>query len=73
MEKETLKQAMLSAITQEVEQWAEESQQIKDGYDFEDRLLLRMHNIGKILMEQGIGKVPKSRNQKKNFIPAWEK
>lgn len=65
MEKEQLKQAMFSAISNEVDCWAEESQQIKDGYEFEDRLLLRMRNIGKILMEQGIGKVPKSPNQKK--------
>ena len=70
MEKERLKHAMLSAISSEVEQWAEESQQIKDGYEFEDCLLLRMRNIGKILMEQSIGKVPKSRNQKKNSTHA---
>lgn len=66
MNPEPLKQAMLSAISKEVEQWAEESQQIKDGYEFEDRLLLRMRTIGKILMEQGVGKVPKSPNQKKS-------
>jgi hypothetical protein len=66
MEKEKLKQAMLTAISSEVEHWAEESQQIKDGYEFEDCLLLRMRNIGKVLMEQGVGKVPKSRNQKKS-------
>jgi hypothetical protein len=65
MEKEKFKQAIFSAITLEVEQWAEESQQIKDGYEFEDCLLLRMRNIGKILMEQSIGKVAKSRNEKK--------
>ena len=66
MEKEQLKQKMFSAISTEVDQWAEESQQIKDGYEFEDRLLLRMRNIGKILMEQSIGKIPKSPNQKKS-------
>lgn len=65
MEKEKLKHAMFSAISNEVDQWAEESQQIKDGYEYEDRLLLRMRNIGKILMEQSVGKIPKSRNQKK--------
>lgn len=70
MEKEKLKQAIFSAISSEVDQWADESQQIKDGYEFEDRLLLRMRNIGKILMEQSMGKVPKSRNQKKNFTHA---
>ena len=70
MEKEKLSQAMHLAISHEIEQWAEESQQIKDGYEFEDRLLLRMRNIGKILMEQGIGKVPISRNQKKKSILA---
>ena len=70
MEKEKLKQAMHLAISDEIEQWAEESQQIKDGYEFEDRLLLRMRNIGKILMEQGVGKVPISRNQKKKSILA---
>lgn len=70
MEKEELKQAMFTSISKEVEQWAEESQTIKDGYEFEDRLLLRMRNIGKILMEQGIGKVPKSPNQKKKSTRA---
>ncbi len=70
MEKEQLKQAMLIAIAHEVEQWAEENQQIKDGYEWEDRFLIRMRTIGKILMEQSVGKVPKSRNQKKNFTLA---
>lgn len=65
MEKEQLKQAMLTAISEEVSQWAEESQQIKDGYEFENRFLERMRTIGKILMEQSVGNVPKSRNQKK--------
>ncbi len=66
MEKEQLKQAMFSAISSEVDQWAEESQQIRDGYEFEGRFLLRMRNISKILMEQSVGKVPQSRNQKKS-------
>ena len=35
MNPEPLKQAMLAAISKEVEQWADESQQIKDGYEFE--------------------------------------
>ena len=70
MEKEQLKQAMLTAISKEVEQWAEESQQIKDGYEFEERLLLRIRTIGKILMEQSVGKVPKSRNEKKSSTHA---
>lgn len=66
MEKEQLKQAMLDAISTEVERWAEESQQIKDGYDYEDRFLVRMRNIGKIIMEKSAGKIPKDRNQKKS-------
>lgn len=66
MDPKSVKEAMLSAISKEVEQWAEESQQIKDGYEFEDRLLLRMRSIGKILMEQSVGKVPRSPNQKKS-------
>ena len=70
METKELTKILLSSIEAELQQWAEESQQIKDGYEFEDRLLVRMRTIGKILMEQSVGKVPKSRNEKKSSTHA---
>jgi len=70
MEKKQLIEAMLNAIRPEVEQWAEESQTIKDGYEYEDRLLVRMRNIGRIMLEKSMGKVPKDRNQKKKSTHA---
>jgi len=38
--------------------WMDEKDTIKDGYEYEERLLQRFHNIGQVLMQKSVGKVP---------------
>ena len=70
MEKEKIKQEMKTAVCAEIDQWLEEKEFITDGYEFEERLLQRFHNIGRLLMQKSVGEVPGNRN-KKNSAPVW--
>lgn len=70
MEKEQIKQRMKTAILAEIDQWMDEKDAIQDGYEFEDQLIQRVRNIGKVLMLLSIGEVPGNRN-KKNSAPVW--
>lgn len=70
MEKEQIKQEMKTAVCAEIDQWLEEKEFITDGYEFEERLLQRSHNIGRLLMQKSVGEVPGNRN-KKNSAPVW--
>lgn len=70
MEKEQIKQEMKAAVCAEIEQWMEEKGSIQDGYEFEERLLQRVRNIGRVLMQKSVGEVPGNRN-KKNSAPVW--
>ncbi len=70
MEKEQIKQEMKTAVCAEIDQWLEEKEFITDGYEFEERLLQRFHNIGRLLMQKSVGEVPGNRN-KKNSAPVW--
>lgn len=68
MEKEQIKQEMKAAICAEIDQWMEEEGAIRDGYEYEERLIQRVRNIGKVLMQRSVGVVPGNRN-KKNSAP----
>ena len=70
MEKEQIKQEMKTAVCAEIDQWLEEKDCIKEGYEFEQRLLQRFHNIGRLMMQKSVGEVPGNRN-KKNSAPVW--
>ena len=70
MEKEQIKQTMKAAVLAEIDQWMDEKDAIHDGYEFEDQLIQRVRNIGKVLMRHSVGEVPVNRN-KKNSVPVW--
>ena len=72
MEKSEIKAAIMSSVSSEIDLWLGEMDQCNDGYDFEDKLLKRFRNVGKIMMEKSVGIVPKSRN-KKNSKPVLAK
>jgi len=72
MEKEELKEQMLSAISVELDHWLEEEKGIEEGYEYENRLLSYTRKVNKIILEKSIGRSPDNRN-KKNFVPVLEK
>lgn len=68
MEKEKMKQEIMSAVSQEIDQWLEEESLIKDGITYEATVLKRSLNIGRVMMEKSMGEVSSNRN-KKNCTP----
>lgn len=73
METNQLKQEMLSAISDELDQWLKESSQVKDGYEFEEKFLSHIRVINKVLLQKSVGKVPRGVNGKKNSTLALAK
>lgn len=65
MKKEELKEEIFKAIGNEIDQWLEESEKIKSGYEYEDKFLIRMRNMAKIIMQKSIGEAGTNRNKKK--------
>jgi hypothetical protein len=76
MDKSTLKIAMLSAISEEIDLWLDKETGINDGYEYESEFIKTAHKINHILLSnastplsnQSMGAVSCNRN-KKNFIP----
>ena len=72
MEKEQIKQEMLSLISKEIDQWFETESTIKDGYEYEEKFMFVAQKVGRILLDQSVGILPRNRN-KKNSKPVLEK
>lgn len=72
MNNEQIKEEILSALSQELDTWFEDSSQIKDGYEYEERYIQFSRKINKLMLEKSLGKQPKDRN-KKNSTPVLEK
>lgn len=67
MDKIAIKESILRIIDQEVDTWLEEEPKIKDPFEYEKQLFERAMRIGKVILEQGQGKVSKDRNLKKKY------
>jgi hypothetical protein len=67
MDKRQIIESILKTVRSEVEGWVEEEGKIKDPIEYEGRLLERALRIGKAMMEESGGKLPRDRNAKKNF------
>ena len=64
MEKEEIKQEILSLIGKELDQWLDVQSTIKDGYEYEEKFMGVAQKISKILLSQSVGELPKNRNKK---------
>lgn len=65
MDKTEKIQSILKAVEQEVTQWVNEEGNLRDPILYEQKLLERTFKIGKTLMLNSHGKLPKDRNAKK--------
>jgi len=65
MEKEQIKQEILSLISKEIDQWLEAQATIKDGHEYEEKFMSISQKVSKILLSQSVGTLPKNRNKKK--------
>jgi len=68
MDNTEIKHQLMSSFEQELDIWLSEKDKIKDGYEYETRLVRHHQNIGQMLMRLSLGDVPVNRN-KKNFRP----
>lgn len=68
MDNTQIKQQLMASFEQELDIWLSEKDNIKDGYEYETRLVRHHQNIGQMLMRLSVGDIPASRN-KKNSRP----
>jgi hypothetical protein len=68
MDKTTIKTAILSAISEELDLWLDKEGTIKDGYEYENEFMNTAHKINQIMLSKSIGTVTSNRN-KKNSRP----
>ncbi len=72
METSQIKAEILSALSEELDQWLEAQSKIKEGYEYESRYLIFAQRMNNIVLQKSMGKLPGSRN-KKNCTPVLEK
>lgn len=66
METKELTKVLLSSIEAEIQSWAEESQHINNGYDYETKFTERIRTINQILLQQSVEMKGKGRDKKKS-------
>lgn len=71
-EKESLKQAILQSVGEEIDKWLDKQQALTTGYDYETELLKTTRTVNKIILEKSVGKLPGSRNEKKSSYLSGE-
>ncbi|MDR1023216.1 MAG: hypothetical protein LBL94_08110 [Prevotellaceae bacterium] len=71
MDKLSIKTAMLSALSEEIDLWLDKESSIQDGYSYETEFINTARKVNHILLSKSLGSVSTNRN-KKNFMPASE-
>jgi len=71
MDKLAVKTAILSAVSEELDLWLDQSETIKDGYEYETAFINTAQRVNKILLSKSLGTLSSNRN-KKNFRPVSE-
>lgn len=70
METKELTKILLSSIEAELQTWAEESQHINNGYDYETKFTERVRAINQILLQKSVEMKGKGR-EKKSSHQLW--
>jgi hypothetical protein len=69
---ETSSTFLQEKITERIKQWENSSQRMESGYAYEKTFVEMWQSLGREVMQNSMGELPKSRNSKKKFKPAWE-
>lgn len=59
-------QALYDQLHAELEAWHAQQQNQHDGYDYEKSFVELWHRLGQEVLQESMGQLPKSRNQKKD-------
>jgi hypothetical protein len=65
MDKEQIKTSILRTVSEELDQWLSEEPTITDAFEYEKRLFERTLRIGRSMLVNSRGQLPKDRNAKK--------
>jgi hypothetical protein len=70
--KEKVKAAILSAISDELDNWLAKESSITNGYDYESQFMEVAQKISRAILLGGMGPIPTDRNKKKTSFVFWE-
>ena len=65
MNKSEIKESILRTVNEEIDAWLASEPNIKDAFTYEQRLFEHSMRIGRSMLLNSQGKVPKDRNAKK--------
>ncbi|MGB1284386.1 MAG: hypothetical protein ACPG44_07970 [Polaribacter sp.] len=63
----TRKEQALKVFEDNYDQWENNPTRMESGYDYESTYTEMMQKVGQEVLQVSVGKVPKSKNSKKNF------
>lgn len=69
----TTKERALAIFERHYSQWESNPHRMENGYQYEASYTLMMQKVEHEILQLSVGKVPKSKNTKKNFRPDLEK
>ena len=64
-----MRQELYDQLQAELEAWHQSQHDQPDGYAFEQSFVERWRKLGQNVLQESLGEVPKSRNQKKSSTP----
>ena len=69
----SFKEQALQIVSKHLEEWESNPNRMEDGYQYESTYASMMEKVEQEILQLSVGKVPKSKNSKKNFKPDLEK
>jgi hypothetical protein len=60
-------QTLIELIDKKIKQWKDGQQCQTDGYEYERSFDEMMQAIGREILQESVGEIPKNKNLKKNF------
>ena len=64
MDKTSMKAAIMSALSEEIDMWLDKESKITDGYEYEDEFMHTARKVNQILLTKSLGSVSSNRNKK---------
>jgi len=63
------KERALEILSKHLEEWESDPRRMENGYQYESTYASMMEKVEQEILQLSVGKVPKSKNSKKNFKP----
>ena len=63
---------ILAIVTNHYQEWEQNPTRMESGYQYESTFASMTQRMEKAMLEVSLGKIPKSRNNKKNYHKIWK-